>query len=167
LLYANYSLYYNILLNSLSSGDKFDIFHWITSDENISTSIHPPLKPKPPLESSYNNLSNGGSNAVITLHKPKQSYIYSPLGQTFWIWYQDNLEYVLNSSEFASYNISEVLRVFKRFRVENFAWIGPLEIFILNFSICRVFTRTRDTHIIPKNLPIILFLYSPKFPNYS
>jgi hypothetical protein len=95
------------------------------------------------LESSYNNLSNGGSNAVITLHKPKQSYIYSPLGQTFWIWYQDNLEYVLNSSEFASYNISKVLRVFKRFRVENFAWIGPLEIFILNFSICRVFTRTR------------------------
>jgi hypothetical protein len=126
--------------NSLSSDDKFDIFHWITSDENISTSIHPPLKPKPPLESSYNNLLNGGSNAVITLHKPKQSYIYSPLGQTFWIWYQDNLEYVLNSSEFASYNISKVLRVFKRFRVENFAWIGPLEIFILNFSICRVFT---------------------------
>ena len=38
-------------------------------------SIHPPLKPKPPLESSYNNLSNGESNAVITLHKPKQSYI--------------------------------------------------------------------------------------------
>ena len=25
----------------------------------------------------------------------------------------------------------------------------------------------RDTHIIPKNLPIILFFYSPKFPNYS
>jgi hypothetical protein len=25
----------------------------------------------------------------------------------------------------------------------------------------------RDTHIIPKNFPIILFLYSPKFPNYS
>jgi hypothetical protein len=32
--------------------EKFDIFHSIASDENISTSIYPPLKPKPPLKSS-------------------------------------------------------------------------------------------------------------------
>jgi superfamily II DNA helicase RecQ len=39
-------------LNSLSSGDKFHIFHSIASDINISTSIYPPLKQKPPLKSS-------------------------------------------------------------------------------------------------------------------
>ena len=32
--------------------EKFDIFHSIASDENISTCIYPPLKPKPPLKSS-------------------------------------------------------------------------------------------------------------------
>jgi hypothetical protein len=38
--------------NSFSSGDKFHIFHSIPSDINISTSIYPPLKRKPPLKSS-------------------------------------------------------------------------------------------------------------------
>jgi hypothetical protein len=38
--------------NSFSSGDKFHIFHSIASDINISTSIYPPLKRKPPLRSS-------------------------------------------------------------------------------------------------------------------
>ena len=38
--------------NSLSSGDKFHIFHSIASDINISTSIYPPLKRKPLLQSS-------------------------------------------------------------------------------------------------------------------
>jgi hypothetical protein len=41
-----------ILVNSFSSGDKFHIFHSIPSDINISTSIYPPLKRKPPLKSS-------------------------------------------------------------------------------------------------------------------
>jgi hypothetical protein len=40
------------LNNSFSSGDKFHIFHSIPSDINISTSIYPPLKRKPPLKSS-------------------------------------------------------------------------------------------------------------------
>ena len=45
------------------------------SNVNISASIS--------LKSSQNNFSNGGSSAVKTLDKPKQSYIYtSPLGQT-------------------------------------------------------------------------------------
>jgi hypothetical protein len=35
---------------------------------NISASIYPPLKQKPPLISSQNNLSNGGSSAVRTLY---------------------------------------------------------------------------------------------------
>jgi hypothetical protein len=39
-------------LNSFSSGDKFHIFHSNASDINISTSIYPPLKRKPPLKSS-------------------------------------------------------------------------------------------------------------------
>ena len=62
-----------------------------------------PLKRKPPLRSSSNNLSNGGSNAVITLHKAKQSYIYSPLGQIFCTSYGENqkkIEYLLNSSDY-------------------------------------------------------------------
>jgi hypothetical protein len=41
-----------IVFNSFSSGDKFHIFHSIPSDINISTSIYPPLKRKPPLKSS-------------------------------------------------------------------------------------------------------------------
>jgi hypothetical protein len=36
----------------LSFCDKFHIFHSIPSDINISTSIYPPLKRKPPLKSS-------------------------------------------------------------------------------------------------------------------
>ena len=40
---------------------------------NISADIYPPLKQNLPLKSSRNNLSNGGSSAVKTLHKPKQS----------------------------------------------------------------------------------------------
>ena len=40
------------IINSFSSGDKFHIFHSIPSDINISTSIYPPLKRKPPLKSS-------------------------------------------------------------------------------------------------------------------
>ena len=40
---------------------------------NISAGIYPALKQNPPLKSSQNNLSNGGSSAVKTLHKPKQS----------------------------------------------------------------------------------------------
>jgi hypothetical protein len=43
------------------------------SNVNISASIYPPLKQNPPLKSSQNKLSNGGSTAVKTLHKPKQS----------------------------------------------------------------------------------------------
>jgi hypothetical protein len=43
------------------------------SNVNISTAIYPPLKQNPPLKSSQNNLSNGGTTAVKTLHKPKQS----------------------------------------------------------------------------------------------
>jgi hypothetical protein len=38
--------------NSLSSGDKFHIFHSIASDINISTSIYPPLKRLKSLKSS-------------------------------------------------------------------------------------------------------------------
>ena len=41
------------------------------SNVNISAGIYPPLKQNPPLKSSQNNLSNGGSSAVKTLHKPK------------------------------------------------------------------------------------------------
>jgi hypothetical protein len=44
---------------------------------NISANIYPPLKQNAPLKSSWNNLSNVGSSAVITSHKPKQSYIYT------------------------------------------------------------------------------------------
>jgi hypothetical protein len=51
----------------------------------------------PPLKSSQ----NGGSSAVKTLHKPKQSYIYSPLGQTFCISYHKKVEYLLNFSSFS------------------------------------------------------------------
>jgi hypothetical protein len=47
------------------------------SNVNTSACIYPPLKQNPPLKSSQNNLSNGGSSAVKTLHKPKQSYIYT------------------------------------------------------------------------------------------
>ena len=47
------------------------------SNVNTSACIYPPLKQSPPLKSSQNNLSNGGSSAVKTLHKPKQSYIYT------------------------------------------------------------------------------------------
>jgi hypothetical protein len=46
---------------------------------HISASIYPLLKRKPPLKSSQNNLFIGGSNAVKTLHKPKQFCISSPL----------------------------------------------------------------------------------------
>ena len=46
------------------------------SNVNISASIYPPLKQRPPLKSSQNNLSNWGSSAVKTVRRPKQSYIY-------------------------------------------------------------------------------------------
>jgi hypothetical protein len=40
-------------------------------------------------------------------------------------------------------NVSKILLLFKRFRVESFVWIRHrVEIFILNFSKYRVFTRT-------------------------
>ena len=66
------------------------------------------------------NLSNRGSNIVMTLHKPKQLYIYSPLGQTFCISYREKLECLPNSSTFAQINSSKILLVFKHFYVDSF-----------------------------------------------
>jgi hypothetical protein len=65
------------------------------------------------------------------------------------------LEYLLNSSEFAQSHVSKIVLVFKRFHVESFVWIRHrVEIFILNFSKYRVFTRTHAPHV-------CLAIYSP------
>jgi hypothetical protein len=76
---------------------------------------------------------------------------FSPLGQTFCISYREKLEYFLNSSEFATSQRSKILLVLKRFRVENFVYIRPVEMFVFNFSKYWVFTctvaRTCHTHL--------------------
>jgi hypothetical protein len=78
------------------------------------------VKVFPRIASSQNNLSNGGSSAVKALNNPKQSYVYSPLGQTFCISYREKVKYLLNFSSFPKRRYSKILFVFKRFRVESF-----------------------------------------------
>ena len=79
---------------------------------NISASICRPPPPPPPPPPTFKTKSTivilleRGSNAVKISHKPKQSYIYSPLGkhcgQTFCISCREKKrEYLLNSSEFS------------------------------------------------------------------
>jgi hypothetical protein len=54
----------------------------------------------------------------------------------------------------AGVNMSKILLLLKRFRVGSFVWIRRVEIFILNFSKYRVFTRTRTPRV-------CLAIYSP------
>jgi hypothetical protein len=87
----------------------------------------------------------GGSNAVKILHKPKRSYIYSPLGQTFCISYR--VYFISRKSRISSklfYYFSSAIWM-KRFCVESFVWIRWVETFILNFSIYRVYLHARAT----------------------
>jgi hypothetical protein len=111
-----------------------------------------------PLQSSKNSLLNSGSNAVKTLHKPKQSYIYSPLGKTFCISYQDKFDYLLNFSLLLIIYIRKILHVSKRFSVERFVLKRQVEIFILNFSKYRVFlwSKCHVLYLANNDYPVIL-----------
>jgi hypothetical protein len=128
-------------MNSLSFGDKFHIFHSIASDVNISKSIYPPLKRIQRWNPHKITFRTGGQ--VPSQHYTNQNnrVFYSPLGQIFCISYPENLEYLLNSSEFptsqSEWNTPCIQAVScGKFRMNT----TSRNIFILNFSKYRIFT---------------------------
>jgi hypothetical protein len=73
----------------------------------------------------------------------KQLYIYSPLGQTFWISYREKVEHLQNSSEYCM-SIGVKYSLYSSAFVQKVSFeYGGLENIFLNFSEYRVVTHTR------------------------
>jgi hypothetical protein len=107
LAYLIFCLYMTCLTIIHQSGSDF-VSRWIslhcspTPRSTTGFALHcDSIFRKPPLKSSQNNLSNGGS--VPSKHYTNRNTytVYSPLGETFCISYREKVEYLLNFSSFS------------------------------------------------------------------